>query len=156
GARLDFPNARPAEPVAAAAPAPPPAAKPPADPAPPATAPAASPADGGPKPPFVARGKTPDEPPARHPFHPGTRKANPAPDLLARGDRAYGEKQYREAGRCYEQAHAADPDSVAGRRDEWAYCKLFAVKEQFATADAPALERLEAEVRAAIALSPKV
>jgi hypothetical protein len=76
--------------------------------------------------------------------------------LLARADSAYGAKRYREAARFYEQAHAADPGSVSDRHDEWAYCKLFAVKEQFPTADAAALVRLEAEVKAAVALSPKL
>jgi hypothetical protein len=113
--------------------------------APPSTPPAES------NPSRVVRGNRPDDP-----FHPSNSKVNPAASLVASADRAYRDKEYRTAGRLYEQAHEADPASVAGRHDEWAYCKLFAVKEQFARADAAGLERLEAEVRSAIALSPKV
>jgi hypothetical protein len=148
GARLDFTDARPA-PVAAAPPSPPrePAAAP--VPANDKTEPAAPAADA--KSSLVVRGNRPDDP-----FHPSNRKVNPAANLVASADRAYRDKEYRTAGRLYEQAHEADPASTAGRQDEWAYCKLFAVKDQFARTDAASLERLEAEVRAAIALSPKV
>jgi hypothetical protein len=154
GARLDFPDSRPAAPVAAA---PPPAADPgppkvaAAPPAPPAPAPAETLADGNTRSPVV-RGNRPDD----DPFHPSNGKVNPAAALVASADRAYRDKEYRTAGRLYDQAHEADPGSVAGRHDEWAYCKLFAVKEQFAKADAASLEQLETEVKAAIALSPKV
>jgi hypothetical protein len=143
GARLDFTDLRPAAPVAAA---PPPAA----DPGLPKAA-ATPPADTGPKSPVV-RGNRPDD----DPFHPSNSKVNPAAALVASADRAYRDKEYRTAGRLYDQAHEADPASVANRHDEWAYCKLFAVKEQFAKADGAALEHLETEVKAAIALSPKV
>ena len=152
GARLDFLDAHPAAPVTAA---PPPAADPappkvtatpPAPPAPPKT-----PDEGSVRSPVV-RGNRPDD----DPFHPSNGKVNPAASLVASADRAYRDKEYRTAGRLYDQAHEADPNSVAGRHDEWAYCKLFAVKEQFPKADAASLERLETEVKAAIALSPKV
>ncbi len=144
GARLDFPEARSAPVVAA-----PPSPTPPAEPVPAKLATEPPPAD--PKASLVVRGNRPDDP-----FHPSNSKVNPAGNLVASADRAYRDKEYRTAGRLYEQAHEADPASTAGRQDEWAYCKLFAVKEQFARADAASLERLEAEVRAAIALSPKV
>jgi hypothetical protein len=145
GARLDFPDGpRPAAPVAAAPPAAPPTPPP---------VPAKLAADtASPKEPLV-RGNRPDD---SDPFHPSNSKTNPAPDLVASADKAYHQKEYRTAGRFYEQAHESDPASVAGRHDEWAYCKLFAVKEQFATADGPTLDRLEAEVKSAIALSSKL
>jgi hypothetical protein len=151
GASLDFSNPRPAAPVAAA---PPPTADPPKAAAalPPAPAPSEAQAEGGTKPPPVVRGNRPDD----DPFHPSNRIVNSAAALIASADRAYRDKEYRTAGRLYEQAHEADPNSVSGRHDEWAYCKLFAVKEQFPRADAASLERLETEVKAAIALSPKV
>ncbi len=156
GARLDFGDALPI----AAAPVPPPV-KPPEPPAAPpvpaklaaATSPpvAGVPADGGPKTPLLVRGNRPDDP-----FQPSNSRVNPAAALAANAYKAYLEKDYRSAWRLYEQAHAADPVSVAGRHDEWAYCKLVAVKDQFASADASTLFRLEAEVKEAIALSPKV
>jgi len=159
GARLDFLDQRPAAPVAAA-PVPAPAPKAP-DPPPAAPVPAQlaltpasprGPTDAGAQPPIIARAKGPDDP-----FHPSNRTLDPAPILLASADKAYREKEYRAAGRLYEQAHQADPDCLAGRHDEWAYCKLFAVKEEFpAAGDAATLDRLAGEVRAAIALSPKV
>jgi tetratricopeptide (TPR) repeat protein len=103
------------------------------------------------------RGNIPDDPPALgDPFHPKNRNVNPAASLVASADHAYREKDYRAAGRLYEQAHEADPQSVTGRRDEWGYCKLFLVKEQFSAADGPVLDRLEAEVREAMALSPRL
>jgi hypothetical protein len=152
GARLDFSNQRPATPVVAA-PAPP--AVDPSSPkpvaVPPAPAPAEKLADNSTRSPVV-RGNRPDD----DPFHPANKKGNPAATLIASADRAYRDKEYRTAGRLYDQAHEANPASVANRHDEWAYCKLFAVKEQFAKADAAALEHLETEVKAAIALSPKV
>jgi hypothetical protein len=167
GARLDFPDtpnaaapvaaspaSQPAAAPVAASPAPQPAAAPASPPVPArlaadAPAPAVPPADAGNKG-AVVRGQAED------PFHPTNSKENPVQGLLTGADKAYREKQYRTAGRLYEQAHAADPASVAGRHDEWAYCKLFAVKEQFAAADGPGLDRLEAEVKAAIVLSPKL
>jgi hypothetical protein len=145
GARLDFPDAPKS--VAAAPPAP--AA---AVPAQLAATPPTPQAEGSAKPSVIARGQMED------PFSPGNfSKVNPAAALVTSADKAYRDRQFRSAASLFEQAHQADPASVASRHDMWAYCKLFTVKEQFAAAaDDPALDRLEAEVKAAIVLSPKV
>jgi hypothetical protein len=151
GARLDFPDPPKSEPIAAAAPpSPEPAAPKVAAAPPPRTEAPAGDATG----PRVVRGNIPDEKP--NPFSPRNAEGKRAPALVASADKAYREKDYRTAGRFYEQAHEADPASVGGRRDEWAYCKLFAVMEEFPKADAAGLDRLEAEVREAIALSPRL
>jgi tetratricopeptide (TPR) repeat protein len=157
GASIDFRDA----PAVAATPAPPPikAPEPPAPPPVPAKLAATSapppaatgtPTEGGPKANLLVRGKIDD------PFQPSNSRVKPAAALVANADKAYREKEYRTASRLYEQAHEADPASVAARHDEWAYCKMFAVTQQFSSADGPALDHLEAEVKEAIALSPKL
>jgi tetratricopeptide (TPR) repeat protein len=163
GARLDFPDA-PKGAAVAVTPAPPPVTPPPPAPEPIAPKvvavtppPKATPTDDGSKPPLLVRGQGPEETTAiGDPFNPRNSKVNPAPALVASADKAYRDKDYRTAGRLFEKAHEADPLSVASRHDEWAYCKLFAVKENFSSADGPALDRLEAEVREAISLSPRL
>jgi tetratricopeptide (TPR) repeat protein len=158
GARLDFPDMAKGTAVAVT-PVPPPAPPAPQPPAPKVAvvAPPSPTTPTGADKPAVVRGNRPDEPRTLgDPFHPKNSNVNPARSLVASADRAYREKDYRAAGRLYEQAHEADPQSVAARHDEWAYCKLFLVMDQFAAADDAALGRLEVEVREAMALSARL
>jgi tetratricopeptide (TPR) repeat protein len=117
-----------------------------ADPRPPLTAPARPAAAG-----FTSRGAMPlsDDPFA---------DANQASKgdiagLARRGAEEFGKGHYLAAGRLYEQAHLADPRSSDSFREQWAYCKLYAVVESLNGSKGHASTELEAEVRKALALT---
>jgi tetratricopeptide (TPR) repeat protein len=84
--------------------------------------------------------------------------ASRAGDLLARADEEFGRKRYAEARLYYEQAYQAEPESVAGCRDRWAYCMLSHVVEQLnqpgLAGRAPA--ELQQQLQSAVTLAPQL
>jgi hypothetical protein len=74
--------------------------------------------------------------------------------LLARADREFEGRHYREAALLYEQARPGD----SGPRERWGYCKLFEVVERLNQADRsrPSWPELESQVRVAINLAPRL
>lgn len=93
------------------------------------------------------------------PFHPSNRlEGRPPTSLLAQAQQEWQAKRYETALRYYEQAHQADPRSTDPYRDQWAYCKLYAVMRHLnqPSAGSPSLPQLEQEVRAALALSSRL
>ena len=109
--------------------------------------------------PYKARGIRDEE---RHsslddPFNPGNRLRNPGLSVLERANQEWAKRRYAAAGQLYEQAAKADPDSVAGYRDQWAYCKLSLVVQQLnQSAPASPYADLEQEIRTALSLSPRL
>lgn len=81
-----------------------------------------------------------------------------AKDLLARAEREFGERRYRDAGLFYDKAHELDRGVLVASRERWAYCKLFNVVEQLnqlPVTVAPTAD-LETEVRRAMELAPRL
>lgn len=149
-----YPDAKP--PVAPAAKANPPAPTP-SKPAPPTMAELASTSAAGaaalPKP--TVRGVPEDDDPFRPSKSDLLHKAN---DLLARAEREFGQRRYKDAGLFYEKAHELDKGVLASSRERWAYCKLFNVVEQLnqlPSSGTPPAD-LETEVRRAMELAPRL
>jgi tetratricopeptide (TPR) repeat protein len=155
GARLEASTARPA---GAAAPS---AQSKPRDPlSAPALAPLAAASSSGQQPPgpapsgkagFTPRGAMPlpDDPFADS----NTAPPGDATTLAQRGAEEFSKGHYLAAGRLYDQAHRADPRSADGFREQWSYCKLYAVVESLNRSGGPAPAELEGEVRKALALT---
>jgi hypothetical protein len=155
GARLDNIPVRPAPPPPA------PVAAAPSSTAPPIAALAgATPPPGGRAPVPAAEKLAPAAPLARgvppegeDPFAESNVRQTESPRaLVARAGQEFASKHYAAAARLYDQAHQADPNSTAGSRDQWAYCKLNAVFEAMKR-DGPVPADLEAEVRRALAMT---
>jgi hypothetical protein len=164
GARLDFDRKLPsaAEPIAAAPPPPParPPALQPAAPKPEVT-PTAAVTPAGPRAPlFRAKTAEDDRDAGRtsDPFSPGNVKQNPAPALLERARQEWDKRQYAAAGRFFEKAHEADPNSTNGCREEWGYCKISTIQQQLSqpSGDPLPYRQMEQEVRAAMAMAPQL
>jgi tetratricopeptide (TPR) repeat protein len=131
GARLDLPPTR--SPAVVKAP----------DARVPAPSPQARPSTAG-----TARGAMPD------PFDDSNKAPrDDAAGLARQAADAFGQGHYTDAGRLYEQAHRADPRSVEGFREQWAYCKLYGVVESLNRTSGPVPPELEGEVRKALALA---
>jgi hypothetical protein len=110
---------------------------------------------------LLARGKMTDEEraaPLDDPFHPSNRLRGSAQSLLDLAAQEWEKRQYPAAGRLYEQAARAEPDSTTGCRDQWAYCKLFVVVQQLSQPGSTPLpySQMEEEVRSAMTLSPRL
>ncbi len=109
------------------------------------------------RPPLTVRGMRGDE--DDDPFHPLNRLSlNAGTGLVGQADQEFRDGHYETAGRLYEQAHRADPKSVAGAsRENWAYCKLAAIRQQWerrgATNDDKLLAGYESEIRTALTLT---
>jgi tetratricopeptide (TPR) repeat protein len=91
--------------------------------------------------------------------HPPRKPASTdASSLLARADEAFGRRHYIEAGKLYQQAHQADPQSTKQCRDRWAYSRLYTVVEQVKASGSsgPNWLELEGEVRQALELAPQL
>jgi hypothetical protein len=100
----------------------------------------------------IARGYSDDDP-----FRPANKQAPSTRDLLERAEQEFGKRKYREAGALYARAHELNPQITAQDRERWAYCKLHGVVEQLNRAPAAAaITELEAEVRKAQALAPRL
>jgi hypothetical protein len=80
-----------------------------------------------------------------------------AQDLVDRAEKEFAGKRYAEAGGLFEQAYHADQHSTDASRERWAYCKLHRVVEQLNRPAADvAYPELEAEVRLALAMAPRI
>jgi hypothetical protein len=110
------------------------------------------------RPPLTVRGirseKEDDDP-----FHPSNRLSlNPGTGLIGQADQEFRDGHYESAGRLYEQANRADPQSVSGAaRENWAYCKLASIRQRWersgATSDDKLLASYESEIRTALTLT---
>src|SRR5437763_927114 len=61
---------------------------------------------------------------------PGGEKSKLAQQLVVKADEEFKQKRYVQARAFYEQAYQVEPDSVADRREPWAYCVLSHVADQ--------------------------
>jgi tetratricopeptide (TPR) repeat protein len=73
--------------------------------------------------------------------------------LAKKGDAAFAQKKYAEAGRYFAQAHSKDSNVLGPRVADWAYCRLVAVVERLNSdkIDASTLATLERETNQAMA-----
>lgn len=132
------------------------AATPPAPAKPVAVQPTSAPAAAAP-PAATVRAKSEDD--SADPFHPSNVRPKPASrvqELLARADQEFASKRYREARQLYEQAHQEDRAAVEPCKERWAYCKLNHVIEQLNQPAGGSPGDLEAEVRLALSLAPRL
>jgi tetratricopeptide (TPR) repeat protein len=110
------------------------------------------------RPPLTVRGIRSDKE-DDDPFHPSNRLSlNPGTGLVGQADQEFRDGHYETAGRLYDQANRADPKTVTGAaRENWAYCKLAAIKQQWerhgATSDDKLLAGYESEIRTALTLT---
>ncbi len=81
-----------------------------------------------------------------------------ADELLAKAERAYAERHFREARTLFEQANSADPHMIEAARERWAYATLFCVADQVNHAESAntSWTELEQETRQAMRLSPSL
>ncbi|MGE3804767.1 MAG: hypothetical protein AB7K24_08860 [Gemmataceae bacterium] len=101
------------------------------------------------------RGKGLDE---VDPFQQEPENLKAAQNFLAQADKAFSAKRYGEAAALYEEAHRQTPRLPEASRERWAYCKLHHVVEQLnhTTAHDPPYPELEAEVKLAMQLAPRI
>jgi hypothetical protein len=85
-------------------------------------------------------------------------KRTKAEQLVLRADGAFKKNQYGPARTLYEEARSLDPDSIADRREHWAYCVLNDAIEQLAQTNLPgkSLANLRQQVQGAVATSPSL
>jgi hypothetical protein len=92
------------------------------------------------------RGQKPDNEPG-DPFADGNRSGDdPTRALLDRAAEEFSHAHYVAAGRLYQQAYDIDAGAVSGSREQWAYCRLYAVADAINRSTGKPAE-LEAEVR---------
>jgi hypothetical protein len=110
----------------------------------------------GPRSGLTARGAPPDERGtlAGDPFADANRVApSDSRNLAGRAAEEFSKGHYQAAGRLYEQAQRADPHSADTFREQWAYCKLYAVVETLNRHSGEPQADLAGEVRQALALT---
>jgi hypothetical protein len=95
---------------------------------------------------------------ADDPFHEDHSKRKEVSSLLEQAEQAFAAGSYAAAGRLFEQAYQADPQTLSECRERWAYCKLNGVVEELNRPDtsSSALAGLEQEVRQALSLAPRL
>ena len=124
------------------------------DPAATATSATTAPAPAAPRA-VVPRGASPAD--VSDPFDP----ANAAPSarrasLRDQADEAYAKRQFDRAGELFAQAHRESAQSVADRREEWAYCRLLAVGQTLNRGGNLPSAELRREIRDATELAPRM
>jgi tetratricopeptide (TPR) repeat protein len=100
---------------------------------------------------FTSRGAMPT---SDDPFADSNRA--PKADTVGLAQRAaeeFAKGRYTAAGKLYDQAHQSDPHNTDKFKEQWAYCKLYAVVESLNHSEGAAPPDLEAEVRKALALT---
>lgn len=88
-------------------------------------------------------------------------KQKAARGLLAQAEDAFGKKHYPQADALFVQAYQADPACTNNSRNNWAYCKLFCVREKLDQLNKPGVAKtpladLEKQTRQALELSPQL
>lgn len=82
------------------------------------------------KPKYLARGKL-DTESAPAPADVASPISNKCAGLLEQAERAFGEKDYREALAKFEQAYEADPVQSQTKRDHWGYCLMWSAVQRY-------------------------
>jgi hypothetical protein len=103
--------------------------------------------------PRVVLGKTEEDDPFSDTNQAPARRAG---KWLDDAEREFAARHYEEAGRFYEQAHRAEPDSTQACRERWAYCKLYRVALQLNAPEPASSPDLEREVKAALDMAPRL
>jgi tetratricopeptide (TPR) repeat protein len=108
----------------------------------------------------TARGSRPEpgiSPEAGDPFHPSNAAApKKSSALREQAEQAFEKKQYESAAGLFERANRQSPETVAGCREEWGYCKLYAVAQTINRAGALQADELRREIRDAVGMAPKL
>lgn len=110
-----------------------------------------------PRPAVTARGSRPEEKDVDPFSDSNADRSRRGPELLAKAEKEFGERRFREAGSLFDQAHQAGSSFSSASKERWAYCKLHRVVEQLnQPGDGQRWSDVEREVRFALELAPRL